>query len=245
MPKIRPIATGKCPHCLTSVRFEHVSIETAAGGHSNSATIHVDAHSQEGKDVERITLTTAACPECGALIITIEPRNDGFGTSELGAEYVVWPLRSARPIPEEVPQHIRADYSEAALVLNLSAKASAALSRRCLQTVLREAGGANQHNLSDQINVMMAQLPTYIGDSVDAIRNIGNFAAPPMKDTSSNQILDVEPGEAEWNLDVLDMLFDFFYVQPATAKQKRKALDDKLSSAGKPPMKSPPTGEDK
>lgn len=244
MPKFKPVATGKCPNCRTFVRFEYVSVETAAGSHHNSATVHMDARHQEEKEVEHITLTTAGCPECGALVLTVEPRHHGFGPLELGSEYMVWPLSSARPVPKEVPEHITGDYSEAALVLNLSSKTSAALSRRCLQTVLREAGSASHHNLSDQIEAIMPQLPTYIAESVDAIRNIGNFAAHPMKDTSSNQILDVEPGEAEWNLDVLDMLFDFFYVQPATAKKKRKALDDKLSSAGKPPMKSLPTSDD-
>jgi len=59
-----------------------------------------------------------------------------------------------------------------------------------------------------------------------------------LKDTSTNEILPVEPHEAEWNLEVLEGLFDFFYVQPAKAKARRAALDAKLAAAGKPPMKS-------
>jgi len=122
---------------------------------------------------------------------------------------------------------------EAAAVLNTSPKASAALSRRCLQTVLRESGNATQHNLVDQIKAVTKDLPSYIAENIDAIRNIGNFAAHPIKDTSSGQIVDIEPGEAEWNLDVLDMLFDFYYVQPALAQQKRDSLNQKLKAAGK------------
>jgi hypothetical protein len=99
----------------------------------------------------------------------------------------------------------------------LSPKASAALSRRCLQAVLREAGNANQHDLSKQIVAVMPHLPNSIAESIDYIRNIGNFAAHPMKDQSSGLIVEVEPGEAEWNLDVLDMLFDYYYVKPAQA----------------------------
>ena len=58
----------------------------------------------------------------------------------IGQELVVWSLQSARPpVPKEVPSHIAEDYKEAALVLNFSPKSSAALSRRCLQAVLREA----------------------------------------------------------------------------------------------------------
>lgn len=49
--------------------------------------------------------------------------------------------------------------------------------------------------------------------------------------------MDVEPGESEWDLDVLEGLFDFYYVQPAILKEKRAALDKKLGQAGKSPMK--------
>jgi hypothetical protein len=68
---------------------------------------------------------------------------------------------------------------------------------------------------------------------VDAIRNIGNFAAHPMKSKTSGEVLPVEPGEAEWNLDALDALFDFFFVQPETIRKKREALNQKLDQAGK------------
>jgi hypothetical protein len=43
--------------------------------------------------------------------------------------------------------------------------------------------------------------------------------------------------EAEWNLDVLEALFDFYFVLPAVVKKKRAALDQKLKEAGKEPMK--------
>jgi hypothetical protein len=65
------------------------------------------------------------------------------------------------------------------------------------------------------------------------VRAIGNFSARPIKDTATGTILDVEPGEAEWNLDVLDELFDFYYVQPAAVEQKTNQLNQKLTAAGK------------
>lgn len=45
-----------------------------------------------------------------------------------------------------------------------------------------------------------------------------------MKSQKTGQIVDVEPGEAEWTLDVLDALFDFYLVQPAILSEKRKGL---------------------
>ncbi|MDR3455040.1 MAG: DUF4145 domain-containing protein [Rhodoferax sp.] len=80
-------------------------------------------------------------------------------------------------------------------------------------------------------------LPSSLAGNVDAIRNIGNFAAHPMKDTNSGAILPVEPHEAEWNLDVLEGLFDFYFVQPAKDQAKIAALNAKLAAAGKPPVK--------
>ena len=49
--------------------------------------------------------------------------------------------------------------------------------------------------------------------------------------------MEVEPGEAEWNLDVLEALFDFYFVQPSILQAKLAALNAKLKEAGKPPVK--------
>lgn len=232
MATYAPDSRGRCPHCLTVVRFEQALLD-----HSRQLNIHIGGVAIRSNK-ESIRFTGANCPECGKLILTVETgkwKPEMFVAED---EFVVCPLQSTRPpVPKEVPAHIAADYNEAALVLNLSPKASAALSRRCLQSVLREAGNADQHDLSKQIDAIIPKLPSYIAENLDAIRNIGNFAAHPLKDQNSGQIIDVEAGEAGWNLDVLDQLFDFYYVQPALAKQKRDALDEKLRTAGKPPMK--------
>jgi hypothetical protein len=42
-----------------------------------------------------------------------------------------------------------------------------------------------------------------------------------------------------WTLDILEGLFDFYFVQPSLMKKRREELDKKLKDAGKPPMKSP------
>jgi hypothetical protein len=80
-------------------------------------------------------------------------------------------------------------------------------------------------------------LPSHIEESLGAVRNIGNFAAHPIKSKSTGEIVPVEPGEAEWNLDTLELLFDFYFVAPAKTKARRDALNKKLSDAGKPPVK--------
>ena len=96
-----------------------------------------------------------------------------------------------------------------------------------------------QGNLADEIQAVIDsdKLPSDLTESIDAIRNVGNFAAHPMKSIQSGEILDVEPGEAEWTLDVLEELFDFYFVRPEQRRKKREALDLKLKEAGKPAMK--------
>jgi hypothetical protein len=228
MAKLTSNSKAECPHCHTVVQFPHTN---------NIEDVHAPQDA-----TEEIRITAVRCPSCHRVTITIESgkfHGVGGGRFDLepSDEHVVWPLQYVRPIPSEVPEHIAIDYHEAAAVLNISPKASAALSRRCLQAILREAGGATQKNLVDQIEHASKNLPGYITKNIDAVRNIGNFAAHPTKDTASDTIVEVEPGEAEWNLDVLDMLFDFYYVQPSLAQKRRDALNTKLQNAGKNPMK--------
>lgn len=120
-----------------------------------------------------------------------------------------------------------------------SPKASAALGRRCLQHLLREKAGVRHPSLAQEIQDVIdsGNLPTHLTESIDAIRNIGNFAAHPMKSDTTGAILPVEPHEAEWTLDVLEALFDFYYVQPALLAKKREAMNAKLAEVGKPPLK--------
>lgn len=145
-----------------------------------------------------------------------------------------------RPLPpKDVPEDFAADYREAAAVLTESPKASAALSRRCLQHLIREQAGIKKPDLAKEIDELLSSkvLPSHLAEAIDAIRNIGNFAAHPIKTTATGEVVPVEPGEAEWTLDVLDGLFDFYFVQPALLKAKRDALNAKLASANKPPIK--------
>ena len=59
----------------------------------------------------------------------------------------------------------------------------------------------------------------------------------PIKYQHTGEIVEVESGEAEWSLDVLEQLFDFYYVAPKNLEAKGQALNEKLKEAGKPPLK--------
>jgi hypothetical protein len=121
-------------------------------------------------------------------------------------------------------------------VLADSPKASAALSRRCLQHLLRDIAGAKKKDLADQIDEILPSVPSHVGAMLHGLRVIGNFAAHPIKSTNSGEIIDVEPGEAEMLLETLETVFDFYFVQPERTKQRRDAINAKLVEAGKQPL---------
>ena len=180
------------------------------------------------------------CDSCGRDNVLLDIRSKKKNLKLPDKMISIWPFLNDRsPCPFEVPSHIAEDYQEACLVLKISPKASAALSRRCLQNLLRDAAKVKPSDLSKEIQEVIdnGKMPSQLIDSIDAIRNIGNFAAHPMKSKSTGEVFDVEPKEAEWNLEVLESLFDFYYVQPTKVAKKREALNAKLSEAGKPPMK--------
>lgn len=211
----------KCPHCTVEIHpiLSRIFLGEIGGDGNCWFVCHM------------------TCPACSQAIMYLEriARPEG----DLISNSLIYPKAAMRPsAPKEVPQNLAEDFNEACLVLPDSAKASAALSRRCLQGVLNDQG-FSQKDLSKAIEAVLAskQLPSVLASNVDAVRNIGNFAAHPTKNTSSGAIMPVEPEEAEWNLDVLSELFDFYYVQPVRAAAQREALNAKLVAAGKPRMK--------
>lgn len=218
----------KCPHC--QVEFHD----------------HVQNH-ELGIDGEGYWfIEVQACPACRRFVMHLVSKSvatmqglRNVPSHEL-LRYLVRPKAASRPAPPpEVPLEFAKDYIEASLVIADSPQASAALSRRCLQHLLREKAGIAHTNLAKEIDAVLAsvQLPSHLAEAIDAIRNIGNFAAHAIKSTNSGEVLPVEPGEAEWTLDVLDGLFDFYFVQPSVLMKKRQALNAKLALANKPPVK--------
>ena len=219
-----------CNHCRTSYY-----------PNTSTATIGQD------KDSDLWQLQFEHCPACGKfnmrLVWGVPYKQTPNSFYIVHGTRIIHPKGGLqrKPASSDVPKAIAEDYNEACLVMADSAKASAALSRRCLQTILREHAKVKHQDLSKEIDEVLAtgHLPTHLAVDIDAIRNYGNFAAHPIKSTSSGEIVPVEPGEAEWQLDVLEGLFDFYFVGPAESKRKRDALNKKLADAKKPPMKTP------
>lgn len=216
----------KCPHCLDSFHPQW-------SAWTNFVDYEGDA------EFSAWEVRSCICPTCYKRIVEFHTKERDTGRGEVT---MVYPKGIARaPLHSSVDPKFSEDYKEACLVLPDSAKASAALSRTCLQNILREKAGVKPSDLSTEIQEVLdsGKLPSHIAEDLDAIRNIGNFSSHPIKSKSSGEIVKVEAGEAEWNLDVLEELFDFYFVQPEISRKKREALNEKLKDAGKPLMKEP------
>jgi hypothetical protein len=148
---------------------------------------------------------------------------------------MIWP-RTARVAAPGVPDDLARDFNEAALVLADSPRASAAMSRRALQHMLREHYGIKKRDLEAEINELTPLVPSEIAYGLHALRQIGNFSAHPIKDQTTGEVIDVEPGEAEWMLHVLEMLFDHKFVAPQKAAEWKAQINEKLRAAGKPEL---------
>lgn len=193
----------------------------------------------------------AQCPACKELILfwkevrrketetVVFLPGATIGMSRAHARFI-YPQGSHRKPPHsDVPKEFADDYKEACLILESSPQASAALGRRVLQHIIREKAGIKEKNLDQEIQKLVDSkcLPSHLTESLDAVRNLGNMAAHPMKNETTGEIIPVTCAEAEWTLDVIESLFDFYFVQPAETEKKRAALDAKLCAAGKPPLK--------
>lgn len=233
--------TATCPHCGVDVQFVPAVVEDAQAGHQG----RIDYVFYRVSDVvegapDRLQVRASRCPraECGRLVVEIQYTKKTFGKWQEAEAYLVYPRKSSRkPVSPQVPNALRADYEEACLVLPYSAKASAALSRRCLQALLQEKG-FSEHDLNGQIDKALPSLPGDLAGMLDAVRTIGNFAAHSIKSKSSGEIIEVEPGEAEWSVEVLEALFEHYYERPSRITAKKEALNRKLQDAGKPPLKT-------
>jgi len=222
----------KCPHCRTAFK-----------AHPWNAKL--------GQDCEHTwELDWVKCPACERFIIwlafgrAVSVMHDYGARFELGptsAERLqVHPLGIARPLSHDVPADYAESFQEAVRVLPLSTKASSALSRRLLQNLLHEKAGITGRNLDQEIQELIDSgvLSSDLAKDVDAIRTVGNFAVHPIKSQSTGQITEVEPGEAEWLIEVLEELFDFYFVRPKASQRRRDKLNAKLKDTNKPPLKS-------
>lgn len=146
------------------------------------------------------------CPNCGQY--TISAYGKGDNVSEINSH--LRPISFARQFPNYIPNAIRNDYEEACAIVNLSPKASATLSRRCLQGMIRDFWNIKESNLAKAIEKLEGNIPATQWKVIDGIRRIGNIGAHMEKDI--NLIVDIEPDEAQKLIKLIEHLLEQWYI---------------------------------
>jgi hypothetical protein len=211
----------KCPYC------NHASTILYANHSTDTHTF------EKGNKDGNLGIWTnvIVCPNADCKEYTIEAklykvREKPNGSKEfVGSPLIQWQLRpqsKAKPFPSYIPQQILDDYREACLIVDLSPKASATLSRRALQGVIRDFWGIKKNRLIDEITELKAKIDQPTWEAIDAVRSIGNIGAHMEKDI--NLIIDVEPDEAGLLIGLIEILLKDWYIARNDRQQHLQSI---------------------
>jgi hypothetical protein len=154
-----------------------------------------------------ITIYAHKCPNCEKETYTLIAKdNDG----NLSNTIPIIPNSLAKDYGDLVPAHIQEDYREAYNILHLSPKASATLSRRCIQGMIRDYWNISENTLYQEIESIKPNLNKLQKEAIDVLRQIGNIGAHPNKDI--NMIIDINPKDAEKLIKLIEYFIEEWYI---------------------------------
>lgn len=179
-----------------------------------------------------VSVRVIVCPNKDCHETTIRARFGAAGIisgswqiKDLLDEWQLRPSSMAKVLPEYIPAPIREDYDEACKIRDLSPKASATLSRRCLQGIIRDYWGTSKPRLVDEIISIKDKVDPDTWDAIDAVRRIGNIGAHMEKDI--NVVIDVDPDEAQLLIGLIETLIEDWYI----ARHKRQLNRQQIIAA--------------
>ena len=154
----------------------------------------------------------------------------GTGPKIIGEAIIRWRLKpqsAAKPFPDYIPVSIRNDYEEACLISAPSPKASATLSRRCLQGIIRDFWGIRKSRLVDEIKELEGLVDSTTWAAIDSVRSLGNIGAHMEKDI--DLIIDVDPEEAGLLIHLIEVLLEEWYIRRYEREQHMQKV---IAAAG-------------
>lgn len=220
-----------CPHCNKP--------QTSISRNRHNRFIELDVGENKfgncGLSVQAFACVNADCKEIkiDALFYKFENKGNNKVNSQLIDKFNLRPKGKAKPQPGFIPSAIIQDYQEACLIKDLSPKASATLARRCLQGMMYDFCDIRKDTLNKQImeldnRVKNGSAPKGVDEdtmiAIDGIRSIGNIGAHMEKDV--NLIIDIDPDEAEILIQLIENLFEDWYV----AREKRRQVIKEISN---------------
>lgn len=153
------------------------------------------------------------------------PVGEHFYGMEVIRSWDLLPKSRAIPLPGYIPEEIRKSYEEACLIANDSPKASAAMSRRCLQGIVRDFWNipkGKRGNLGAEISYIQNEIDPDTFGAIKAVREVGDIGAHMEK--SVDTIVDVDPKEAELLIELIETLIEDWYVSRSKRTNRNSAL---------------------
>jgi Domain of unknown function (DUF4145) len=228
-----------CPYC------QRPQVVSTTNYSANKHTIRVGYSDDEADQLTGLRSVAIAClnATCRRMTLTaaLHNRDDAEPIDYMDPPLQTWSLLPdsfAKPQPDFIKAALREDYEEACKVKNLSPKASATLARRCLQGMIRDFCGISKNRLIDEIKELRKSLDNGTAakgvthesvDAIDAVRSVGNIGAHMEKDV--DLIVEIDPGEAQMLIDLIEMLFQEWYVE--RDKRRRRLAEITALSAQK------------
>jgi len=219
-----------CPHCnrAQTVTNERHSSSTSSVGVSDVAegalALNRLSIGCSNPECKKLTLTITIGPDIGGERYKVDPERILFRERLL-------PRGASKPQPDFIPVGLREDYHEACLIKELSPKASATLARRCLQGMIRDFAKISKATLYKEIEALKDLIdedkaprgvtPETV-EAIDHVRSIGNIGAHMEKDI--DVIVPIDPGEAQALIELIEMLFDEWYVARNTRQERLKRI---------------------
>lgn len=212
-----------CPYCgRPTTLTEH---------NYTSGEQNIDIRVSEHGEYIGLGYTALACPNpmCKKLTLKVQLATgdyisgEGWRNDQIIQSWDLLPESSAKPQPDYIPKPLRDDYIEACRIVGLSPKASATLSRRCLQGMIRDFWKTpKKPNLKQEIEAIQDKVDPGTWAAIDSVRGVGNIGAHMEHDI--NVIVDVEPQEAELLIGLVETLFREWYVDRHERKERMNAL---------------------
>lgn len=208
-----------CPHCeraqvVTDNQYHEYDNFIFSKSDWGNITITTTAVHCANVECNRFTIHTSIWPATIRSGSPVPDRNSGPLLSQR-----LHPENAGRAQPDYIPRVIVEDYSEACRIRDLSPKASATLSRRCLQGMIRDFCKISENTLNKEIQKLRSSTdsgsapkgvePEHV-DAIDQVRAVGNIGAHMEADV--NLIIPVEPHEAQMLIELIETLFAEWYV---------------------------------
>lgn len=204
----------QCPYCSVPIPESKITKAIQYPCFPNSSGIYCSTSGMPSFHESCIAITFYKCNGCGEYVI----HATGVGSAVDDVDIPIRPISSAKQYPSYIPEAIRKDYEEACAIVHLSPKASATLSRRCLQGMIRDFWNIKAANLYQEINELQGKIPNDLWNSIDALRQLGNIGAHMEKDTDI--IVDIDPEEAQTLIQLIELLMKEWYI----ARNNRESL---------------------